>query len=63
MASEGKLDQDQIKSVIKIASKTYPLLDDKSQHNDMLKTDAVNFLNKHITDDKINAGNVFSYLK
>ena len=59
LASEGRLDQSQLISAIKIASKIHPELDS----NNILKSKTLNFLNKHIADDKLNAENVFGYLK
>ena len=59
LASEGKLDQSQIKTVIKIASNIYPEIDD----NNTLKLATASFLNKHISDDKLDAENVTGYLK
>ncbi|MBA2727996.1 MAG: hypothetical protein H0U49_07475 [Parachlamydiaceae bacterium] len=56
--SEGKLNENQIKSIIKVSSKIYP-----KQDREEIKDAFSNFLIKQVDVDKINASNVFSYLK
>ncbi len=58
LVNEKKIDEPQIRNVIKIFSNAYPFFSE----NNELKNTSTNFLIKHVGDN-INSENVFSYLK
>lgn len=58
--SQGQLDENQVKNIIKIGGTIFPSTKE-SLANDTLKASSINFLKKHI--DEVNTENVYDYLK